>query len=94
MLDVSEIMGSNLQTTDFDEWEEIAERVKQIDNDVTALVTLLNSIPKSEWEDEHQKASEGMSELKDILEERLAKEHPDKWDTHMFYGEPNDPSWD
>jgi hypothetical protein len=87
-------MGNNLQTTEFDEWEEIAERVKQIDNDVTALVTLLNSIPKSEWEDEQQKASEGMSELKGVLEERLAKEHPEKWEPQMFYGEPNNPSWD
>lgn len=86
-------MGSNLQTTEFDEWEEIAERVNQIDNDVTALVNLLNSIPKSEWEEEQRKASEGISELKNVLEERLAKEHPDKWETDMFYGKPNDPSW-
>ena len=87
-------MGSNLQTTEFEEWEEIAERVNQIDNDVTALVELLNSIPKSEWVDEQQKASRAMSELKDVLEERLAKEHPDDWDTDMFYGEPNGPSWE
>ena len=85
---------SNLQTTEFEEWEEIAEKVNQVDNDVTSLVTVLNSIPKSEWEEEQQKASEALSELKHVLEERVAEEHPEKWDTDMFYGPPNESSWE
>lgn len=85
---------SDLQTTEFEEWEEIAEKVKQVDNDVTALVNVLNSLPQKEWQEEQQRASEAISELKNVLEERLAKEHPEEWETDMFYGPPNDPSWE
>lgn len=84
-----------MQKTEFEDWQRIAEVVNQLDLDVIALVRELNSVPKSEWGDAHRKANEGMSELKHLLEERVAKEHPDKWDTDMFYGQQYmEPSWE
>lgn len=82
--------STNLQTTDYEEWEEIGDEVKRVSNDVTHLVTVLNSVPKSVWQDEVRKADDALSELKHILEERLFKEHPDKADTDVFYGEVDD----
>lgn len=77
---------SRKQTTDYEEWQEIGRVVKQVDRDVTDLVTLLNSVPKTVWNDQHDKALEGMTELKHVLEERMAEEHPEKWDPDVFYG--------
>lgn len=84
------IESTNLQTTDFEEWEEIGEYVKQVNNDVTHLVTVLNSVPKSVWGDEVRKADDALAELKNILEERMFQEHPEKADMGVFYGEIDD----
>jgi hypothetical protein len=81
------------QTTEYEEWEEIGTAVSQVDHDVTVLLGKLNSVPKSVWQDEHEKAYEAMSSLKDVLEERMAEEHPDEWETDVFYGEDKDPYW-
>lgn len=84
-----------MQKTDYEEWEEIGERLKQVDRDITALVHVLNSVPKSEWTDQHDRASDAIAQLRDDLEERMAKEHPEKWDTDVFYGTGDlDPSWE
>lgn len=83
----------NVQKTDPEDWEEIGEAVRQVNRDVTELVGLLSSVPKSEWRDEHQRASDAMSQLKHVLEERMAKEHPDDWDTDIFYGDTDEPDW-
>ena len=60
-------MGSNLQTTEFDEWEEIAERVNQIDNDVTALVNLLRALADPDGAE-----TERVREIRDEIEGRVA----------------------
>lgn len=84
---------SRMDKTEMEKWEEIGEIVKQVNRDVTSLVTLLNSVPKSEWSNEHGKVSDGMTQLKHVLEERMAKEHPDEWDTDIFYGGTDSPTY-
>lgn len=78
--------GHGLQTTDMDEWRKIGKEVKRVDREVTELVNTLNSVPVTVWEDEHDRAYEGMTELKHVLEERMFKEHSDEAETSIFYG--------
>lgn len=74
------------QTTPVDEWHEIGDEVKRVNEELTDLLDTLNTIPKSVWEDEYFKATGGLSELKDVLDERFCQEHPDEFETTVFYG--------
>jgi hypothetical protein len=77
---------SKPESLTYEEWEEVGEQVKRVDEELTELVTILNDIPKTVWHDGHAQATAGMCTMKDQLEQRLVKEHPDKWDTDVFYG--------
>jgi len=78
-------MSGNLQSTDLDEWDEIGEEVHRVSEDVTKLISKLNSVPKTEWQDEHERADRAMNELQNVLEERMFKEHGDDASTKTFY---------
>lgn len=73
--------------TDMKRWELIADQMRRTQAELMALLTLLNSVPKTVHRDGFSKADDGLTQLKSDLEDRMAEEHPDTWDTDVFYGE-------
>lgn len=82
--------SSNLQTTEYEDWEEIGRELKRINQQVSELSITLGDVPKSVWNDDVTQAADAISSLKDNLEERMFKEHPEKADTDVFYGPPEE----
>lgn len=77
------------QTTDMDDWEEIGEQAQQAREELFNLFDLIaedGNVPKTAWLDAFEKADDGLSALKSDLEDRMAEEHPDEFDTDVFYG--------
>lgn len=74
-----------------EEWEEIGVKVKEMD--IRVLYELgepLSSIPKGVWRYDYNTIIKGMSRLKDKLDERVFKEHPNQPSQRLcnvFYGE-------
>ncbi|EMA45495.1 hypothetical protein C449_07740 [Halococcus saccharolyticus DSM 5350] len=77
------------QTTDMDDWEEIGEQAQKAREELFKLHELLgggDAVPKTVWRDAFEKADGGLSALKSDLEDRMVEEHPDEFDTDVFYG--------
>lgn len=68
-------------------WELIADQMRRTEAELSALRTLMGSVPKTVHRNGSDKAGDGLTQLKSDLEDRMAKEHPDTWDTHVFYGD-------
>lgn len=78
---------SNLQTTEMEQWREIAEAMNRLEEaKLEAFRALAGDIPKSVWEDQYQRMSDAETKLKSDLEDRMFKEQHDEADTHIFYG--------
>lgn len=78
---------SRKQTTDMKRWELIADQTRRVQAELSALHTLLSTVPKTVHRSGFGKTDDGLTKLKSDLEDRMAAEHPDTWDTHTFYGE-------
>jgi hypothetical protein len=74
-------------TTDLETWNEIAEQMKAVQDEYNELFRLLPNVPKSVWMDEYADGDDSITQLKSDLEDRMSEEHPDEWDTDVFYGE-------
>ena len=73
-----------------EEWEKIGNKVKDVENQVHALLPVLNSIPKTVWNKDFFRIDHGFTSLKSNLEDRMFEECPneDKQRLFMvFYGE-------
>ncbi len=71
-------------------WSDLGTKTKVVDRCVLALLTDLNSVPKSVWNAELSKAETAMSELRSSLENRMFDEHEcDMVGTDVFYGTGN-----
>lgn len=76
-----------MQSTSTEEWNRIGGKVKILDRCILSLLSDLNSVPKSWWKDEFDKANDGMSGLRCELENRMFEEHVcDEVGTGVFYG--------
>lgn len=78
---------SRKQTTDMKQWELIADQVRRTRAELMALHTLLSTVPKTVQRGGFDKTDAGLTKLKSDLEDRMAEEHPDTWDTDVFYGD-------
>lgn len=75
------------QTTDMEQWEEIGKQAQKAREELFALHELLSgSVPKTAWRDGFETADDGLTALKSDLENRMGEEHPDDFDTDVFYG--------
>ena len=82
-------MSDNLQTTDFENWEEIADAMRDVQEAHSELLSAMahrGDVPKSVYVDLYDDLSDTQSQLKSDLEDRMFEEHPDKADTAVFYG--------
>jgi hypothetical protein len=76
-----------------EEWEKIGDKVKEVEEQVHALIYVLNSIPKTVWNKDFSRIDNGFTSLKSNLEDRMFKEGPneDKEDKQrllkVFYGQ-------
>ena len=80
---------AKMQKTDMEDWEEIGEQAQKAREELFKLHELLGGgsvVPKTVWREAFTKADDGMSALKSDLEDRMAEEHPDEFDTDVFYG--------
>lgn len=77
-----------MKRTEPDEWEEIAEQTQRAYYELVELHDVLEGVPKKVWLEEYDQAKSGLSDLKSLLEQRMAAEHPpEEWDTDLFYGD-------
>lgn len=81
-------MSDNLQTTDFENWEEIADAMRDVQeahSEMLSAMTRRGEVPKSVYSDVYDDLTDAQSHLKSDLENRMFKEHPDKANTAVFY---------
>jgi hypothetical protein len=77
-----------MSDTDMETWEEIGEQARRVQSELYYLQTLLaDEVPKSTYYNSFSDADSAITSLKSALEDRMAEEHPDDWETDVFYGE-------
>jgi hypothetical protein len=77
-----------MSDTNIKTWSEIGEQIRRVQAELYYLQTLLSGeVPKSTYYDDFSDADAAVTQLKSSLEDRMAHEHPDAWETDVFYGE-------
>ncbi|QCC57272.1 hypothetical protein [Natrinema thermotolerans] len=83
-------LTGRMQSSTPSEWVQMGAKTKVVDRVVLSLLKDLNTVPKTVWSDELSKATDGMSQLRSTLENRMFEEHTcDIADTSVFYGTGN-----
>lgn len=71
--------------TDVADWKEIAEKINEIQSELHKLNDLIYQTPKSVFSYNWHATKRHFGEVKSKLESRFAKEHPEEFDTKIFY---------
>lgn len=80
-------MPNHQKSGSVDEWKRYAELLDQIEELHFELMNEMSgNVPETVSEQGWEKMHEGQTKLKSDLEDRFAEEHPDEFDTHVFYG--------
>jgi len=80
---------SKKQTTEYEQWLEIAAQVNAVQAEMRELLNQLNTdgdVPKTVYGPQNRRANDALSQLKSDLENRMFEEHPEKASTDDFYG--------
>jgi len=81
-------MSDRLQSTEFEQWEEIAEAMDELQDAQKRLLDEIaqnGNVPKTVYSSVYSDLSEAQSQLKSDLEDRMFKEHPDRAEINVFY---------
>jgi hypothetical protein len=77
---------------DMERWEEIGEQARRVQAELYHLQRMMgDDVPKSVYMEAFGDADTAVVELKSALEDRMAQEHPESWDTGTFFGDEPTP---
>ena len=85
-------MSDRLQSTEFEQWEEIAEAMDELQDAQKRLLdemTQNGNVPRRVYQSVYYDLSEAQSQLKSDLDDRMFKEHPDRAERDVFYPSPD-----
>lgn len=85
-------MSDRLQSTEFEQWEEIAEAMDELQEAQKRLLDEIaqnGNVPKTVYRSVYSDLSEAQSQLKSNLDDRMFKEHPDRAEIDVFYRSPD-----
>jgi hypothetical protein len=76
------------KTSSMEEFKEYARLLNEIQALNSELLDkMAGDVPKKVYSNGFEKLSDGESQLKSDLEDRMAEEHPDEWSVDVFYGD-------
>lgn len=74
-----------MRKTDVEDWKEIAEKINEVQAELHESSDLIYQCPKSVFSYNWHAVKRNFGKVKSKLESRFAKEHPEEFDTKIFY---------